>query len=131
MQINTNLSTPLHIASVRVEGAIHTRRSFLNALVEPHVLPLALPGSPTHSTLESVLHTTRRISHLLQETDIFQSVEARIERSRSALAKEGDVNVVFKTREKGRLFLNTSTEVGNGEGNAVSSSCLCYFMTCF
>jgi outer membrane protein insertion porin family len=31
----------------------------------------------------------------------------------------GDVDVIFTTREKGRLYLNTS-EVGNGEGSAVS-----------
>jgi outer membrane protein insertion porin family len=47
-------------------------------------------------------------------------VEATIERSRDAMSKREDVDVIFKTREKGRYFIKTSTEMGNGEGNAVS-----------
>jgi len=35
------------------------------------------------------------------------------------MANTGDVDVVFRTREKGRYFLKTTTEMGNGEGNAV------------
>jgi outer membrane protein insertion porin family len=122
LQVNNNLSVPLRIASIRVDGAINTRRSFLSSLIKFHIQDPSLPTFPhNHPTLESVLLTTRRISHILQETDIFQSVEAKIEKSSGALAEEGDVDIVFKTREKGRFFLNTSTEVGNGEGNAVSS----------
>lgn len=36
------------------------------------------------------------------------------------MSKGEDVDVIFKTREKGRYFIKTSTEMGNGEGNAVS-----------
>ena len=111
-QIDNNPSTPLRIASVRVDGTPNTRRSFLSSLIRPQ-----LPSA--HPTLESVLHTTRQITQSLHESDIFQSVEAKIENSRDALARDGDVDIIFKTREKGRFFLNTSTEVGNGEGNAV------------
>jgi outer membrane protein insertion porin family len=97
-----------------VEGASNTRPAFLKALVAPLVL------SQDNATLQSVIRATKAISQRLNETDIFQSVEAKIDRSQNALARDGDVDIVFKTRERGRLFLNTSTEVGNGEGNAVS-----------
>ncbi|OCH87073.1 hypothetical protein OBBRIDRAFT_736818, partial [Obba rivulosa] len=63
-----------------------------------------------------VLHSTRHIGSLLQEADIFKDVQARIERSRYLLACSGDVDVVFKTHDKGRFYLNTSTQVGNDEG---------------
>lgn len=33
--------------------------------------------------------------------------------------KEGDVDLVLKTREKGRFYVKGGTEVGNGEGSAV------------
>jgi outer membrane protein insertion porin family len=56
---------------------------------------------------------------LLQETDVFKSVEASLERSRDLMAQDIDVDVVFKTREKSRFYLKTATEVGNGEGSAV------------
>jgi outer membrane protein insertion porin family len=36
------------------------------------------------------------------------------------MSKGEDVDVIFKTREKGRYFIKTATEMGNGEGNAVS-----------
>jgi outer membrane protein insertion porin family len=110
-------TTPLKVASIRVEGAPNTRRSFLTSLVEPFI-----PTQSDPVTLHSVLESTRQISQRLYEADIFQSVEAKIEKCRDTLASNGDVDLVFKTREKGRLFLKTSTEVGNGEGNAVSSS---------
>jgi len=50
---------------------------------------------------------------------VFQAVEAKIERSRDVMASDEDVDVVFKTREKGRYFVKTATEMGNEEGNAV------------
>jgi outer membrane protein insertion porin family len=109
------MSSNMNISSVRVEGANVTRSSFLGFLINPH---LAANGTP--SNLESVLHTTRKIANSLQRTDMFHSVEAKIERARDVLANEGDVDIVYKTREKGRFYLNTSTELGNGEGNAVS-----------
>ena len=119
LQVNGNLATPLRIASVRVEGAIQTRKSFLGSIINP-LLPE--PSTEDAATLESVLHTTRRIGSVLQETDIFQTVEARLEESRDALSRSGDVDVVFKTREKGRFYLNTSTQVGNNEGGAVRNA---------
>jgi hypothetical protein len=98
-----------------VEGAAHTRQSFLAWLINPH---LPQPSEP--STLESVLHITRQLSHILQETDAFHTVDATIERSRDVLANARDVDVVFKTREKGRYYMKTATEMGNEEGTAVS-----------
>ena len=112
--------TPVRIASIRVDGATHTRRSFLNRLIQPHLDP---QSSVQSTTLGSIIHTTGRISELLRDTDIFHFVHPQLERSQGPLALDGDIDVIFKTREKGRLYLNTSTEVGNGEGNAVSPAC--------
>ncbi|KAG6829367.1 hypothetical protein H0H87_011658 [Tephrocybe sp. NHM501043] len=116
--IQENQQTPLSISSVRVEGATNTRSSFLGSLINP-LLPES-PASHSASNLESVLHTSRQISHLLQKSDIFHSVEATIDRARDASASPTDVDVVFKVREKGRLYLKTSTELGNNEGNAAA-----------
>lgn len=108
----------MDISSVRVEGAKVTRSSFLGSLINP-ILADAASADHNASNLESVLHTARRIAHILKKSDIFQSVEASIERSRDVLQKEEAVDIVFKTREKGRYYLNTSTELGNNEGTAV------------
>ena len=125
VQVNDNLQSPARVSSIRVEGATHTRRSFLSSLVQPFL------STPTDKpeTLESVLHTTKAFGHLLQETDIFSSVNARLEASRDVYARPGDVDVVFKTKEKGRFYLSTSTEVGNNEGGAVRvSKFTCYVL---
>ncbi|OSD07820.1 hypothetical protein PYCCODRAFT_1358249 [Trametes coccinea BRFM310] len=116
--VNENLSTPLHIASVRVRGAVRTRDSFLASIINPVLQSPDEKGA----TLESVLRKTKTIKSLLEETDLFNNVEAIIDRSRDFLAHPEDVDVVFLTREKGRYFLNTSTQVGNNEGGASATA---------
>lgn len=108
----------MHVSSVRVEGAPHTRRSFLESIIKPAIPP---PSSEQPSTLEDVLHATRRISFALRKTDIFTSIEAYVDRPRDMLAQPGDVDLVFRTKERGRYFLSSSTELGNNEGSAVSN----------
>lgn len=49
-------------------------------------------------------------------------MNVQLERSREALAAPNDVDVIFTTKERGKYFLKTSTEVGNNEGNAVRTS---------
>ncbi|KAI9058029.1 hypothetical protein FKP32DRAFT_1582533 [Trametes sanguinea] len=116
--VNENLSTPLNIASVRVRGAVRTRDSFLASIINPVLQTPDEKGA----TLESVLRKTKTIKSLLEETDIFTNVEAIIDRSRDFLAHPEDVDVVFLAREKGRYFLNTSTQVDNNEGGASATA---------
>ena len=115
-KVNENLSAPLNIASVRVRGAIRTRESFLGSIIDPYLAPS--PDEP--QTLGKVLQKTKEIRSLLEETDLFSHIETVIDRSRDALAHPDDVDVIFLAKEKGRYFLNTSTQVGNNEGGAVS-----------
>ncbi|TRM69340.1 surface antigen-domain-containing protein [Schizophyllum amplum] len=109
--VNDNLKSPIRLSSIVVEGADHTRDSFLRFLARPHL-------AKEHETLEDVLHTGRYLSHLLQKTDVYSHVEARIEGARDLLAGLNDVDLVFRTKERGRIFLKTSTELGNNEGSA-------------
>ena len=102
---------PARVGAVRVDGATNTRASFLASIINPQL------AKDCPQTLEGVLLTTRDIGHYLREADIFQTVTARLEPS----TRDGDVDVVFSTREKGRYYLKTSTEVGNNEGTAVRS----------
>jgi outer membrane protein insertion porin family len=66
-----------------------------------------------------VLLKARNIGHTLQETGLFHYVNAALEPTRDLTAPAHDVDLVFKTKEKGRLQLKTSTEFGNQEGSAV------------
>ncbi|KAH9055676.1 hypothetical protein EDB87DRAFT_1687992 [Lactarius vividus] len=90
----------------------------LASLVHPHLRD----HSSSDSSFESVLRTTRDIGHFLVQTDLFKSVQARLEPSVEPASKPGDVDVIFTTHERPRFFLKTSTEVGNSEGNASATS---------
>lgn len=70
--------------------------------------------------LQHTLRTARYISHLLKKTDIFSDVAVKVDRARDPGADVNDIDLVFTTRERGRLYLNSSTELGNNEGTAVS-----------
>ncbi|KAF8630232.1 hypothetical protein AX15_003034 [Amanita polypyramis BW_CC] len=113
--VNQNVDGPMRISDVRVEGATHTRQSFLGFLINPIL-------SNQANTVGDVLHTTRHISHILQKSDLFKHVDARLERAKSDLANPRDVDIVLKTREHGRYYLNTSTELGNNEGSASATA---------
>lgn len=103
----------MRITSVRVDGADKTRPSFLHWVIEPQ---LSRAKSDT-STLTVVLNSTRSVSRKLLETDLFHYVLPRFERSKDVLAESGDVDLILQTRQKGRYFLKTATELGNQEGS--------------
>lgn len=98
---------------MRVEGASNTRKSFLASIIDPVV-------SSRPTDLEGVLHATRRISEGLRKTDIFASLDAYIDRPKDPLSESPDaIDLVFRTKERGRWYVSSSTELGNSEGSAV------------
>ncbi|KAG2032420.1 surface antigen-domain-containing protein [Suillus americanus] len=115
--VNQNLETSLSVTSVRVDGAANTRKSFLGWLIQPWLARHTDDRANKSNNLQGALYTARGISHILQETDLFHSVDAKIQKSRDHLAREGDVDIVVTTREKGRFYLKTATEFGNNEGS--------------
>jgi outer membrane protein insertion porin family len=133
LQINENTERSARLVAIRVEGTKRTRLAFLKALVHPYLHPSSPQGTypfsqsnpsfapPTPSTFGGILQTARHASSQLMRTDVFASVEPRLERSRDVFSREGDLDLVLRAREKGWLFAKTSTEVGNGEGTAVCS----------
>ncbi|KAJ3550927.1 hypothetical protein NM688_g4969 [Phlebia brevispora] len=48
--VNDNLDAPLRITSIRVDGATHTRKSFIGSIVAPHLAPgpdIPIPAGTT------------------------------------------------------------------------------------
>ncbi|CAK5272859.1 unnamed protein product [Mycena citricolor] len=115
--LQNNLTTPSQISSVRVEGAKNTRPSFLKFLIDPLVPP------PSHANdLQQALQSAQKIGSVLRRTDIFESVEARLERAESPFASKYDVDLVFAAKERSRSYFKASTEVGVGNSNEGSAS---------
>lgn len=117
----------MSIASVRVENARNTRKSFLASLIEPVVAQSAAQNAASNTenseaNLESVLHTTRKLADIFVKSDIFTHVDAQIERSRDPLAPSNAVDIVLRTKERGRWTVSSATELGNNEGTANASA---------
>lgn len=129
-QVNENLETPLRLNAIRVIGAKTTRPSFLSSLFAPYLpeLPAASYLVPSTSrkatpsdtqTLRSLLATTRDLSALLSQFDLFARIDASLETPESVLAEKEDVDIVLRVKEVPRFYLKTATDVGDGEGTAV------------
>lgn len=147
IQVGDNLDAPMRLNSIRVIGANHTRAGFLARVASPYLSTSAPPSTSftssllsliyptqqastssiddaehfqTTETLRQVLAKTRNLSDDLTKLGIFESVEAGLDKSRDVLADPYDVDLVLKVKEASRYFLRTATDVGDGEGNAVS-----------
>jgi outer membrane protein insertion porin family len=125
-------SVPLRLTSIRIEGAASLRTSFLTQLCKPymdpslhptllnkliysHRLEHVLPGQ--YASLSSILALTQSLGTDLTSMDLFSDIDATLQPSISSLSAE-DVDIVLSCKERGNYFLKTSTDVGNGEGNA-------------
>ncbi|KAF8318799.1 hypothetical protein DL93DRAFT_2075725 [Clavulina sp. PMI_390] len=115
------MQSSARLADVRVQGAQATRTSFLDFLIRPHISSNATP-SAIDGTMEDVMRRVSRITGHLEQTDIFASVQPALERSRSPLAEDGDLDLVLRVKERSRLFLKGATETGNGEGTASATA---------
>ena len=98
-QVSASLDSPARIADVRVQGPTATRSSFLGFIIRPHI-NAPTPPSITEGSLQDVLRRVDRMTGALERTDIFSSVQATVERSRSALAGENGVDVILKVKDR-------------------------------
>ncbi|KAJ7054448.1 surface antigen-domain-containing protein [Mycena amicta] len=99
--INSNTDTPSQISSVRVEGGkYHTRPSFLKFLIDP-----LIPPASKENDLRSTIQAAGRMADVLKLTDMYKSVDARLERAKSPLANPYDVDVVLKARPQPEMVL--------------------------
>lgn len=89
--------------------------TILNRLIYSHRLDHILPGQK--ASLSSILELTQSIGMDLTSLDLFNDIDATLRPSTIGHSAE-DVDVILSCQEKGRYFLKTSTDVGNGEGNA-------------
>lgn len=113
LQLNATASQPGHIHSLRVLGTERTRDSFLK---------LATANTFTGMTIADIINDVQHTADRLQRLDIFDSVNVILDTSRDPFAAQDAFDVIFSVKEKSRFFLKTGTEIGNGEGNMVSSN---------
>uniref|UniRef100_V5E4R3 Bacterial surface antigen (D15) domain-containing protein n=2 Tax=Kalmanozyma brasiliensis (strain GHG001) TaxID=1365824 RepID=V5E4R3_KALBG len=123
----------LRLNAIRISGASRALRpGYLTSLCRPYMDPSlsssfstiygtrtghVLPGQPT--TLPSILALTSSLAGDLDKLDVFRTIEATLSPSIFPGATEEDVDIILACgKPKGRVFLKSSTDVGNGEGSA-------------
>lgn len=130
----------LRLNAIRIAGANRALRpSFIASLCRPYMDPTlstqnpdasllstlyygsrtshVLPAQPT--TLPSILALTSSLAGDLDKLDVFRNIQASLAPSMNPGATEEDVDIILACgKPKGRVFLKSSTDVGNGEGSA-------------
>ncbi len=135
LQLSAISGSPiLRLASIRVEGTKDLRTGFLLGICRPYVDPTAASSpwagalyahrlhltKPSQATnLQGIINLTQSIAADLGSYDLFKDVSAKLVPSENPLTSpEEDVDIVIQCLKKSRVFLKTSTDVGNGEGTA-------------
>lgn len=119
--IQDNADSPARITKVEIDGAPNTRSSFLASIVNKYIPAAGLtPTLDPHETLTNALHTSRHITAALTSTGIFTSVTPTLAVSTSPFAGPHDYALRFRVRERGRLFLKSSTDVGSDNDGSAS-----------
>ncbi|KAI8971400.1 surface antigen-domain-containing protein [Pilobolus umbonatus] len=102
--------TSAHVNAVTVLNTKATRPSFLHT---------ATKSILEAKTVADVINLSQQTAERLQQLDIFESVQLRLDNASDMdpLAAPGSINVVYRVKEKSRVFIKTGTEIGNNEGN--------------
>ncbi|CDS13179.1 hypothetical protein LRAMOSA05357 [Lichtheimia ramosa] len=112
--LQATAASGVHINAVTFLGAKATRRSFLEQIVEP-----VLEGK----TVADVINRSQEAAQQLQRFQIFDDVQLFLDRASDSdpLAAPGSINVIYRLKERSRLFIKTGTEIGNNEGSMSGS----------
>ena len=107
------VDAPVGVGAVRIHGANATSRAFLGWLIAPHL------AVPPHTTFRDVLDSTAAISRTFAASGLFRAHSVRIQPADDG--DTGHVDLVYTVHERGRFFIKTATELGDGEGTAASN----------
>jgi outer membrane protein insertion porin family len=95
------------LSAVRVVGGHHTRPEFLSELFRP------LLADGRERTLPQILECSDEIHDRLAKLGIFSHLDMSLSANRD---DPQGIEALVKVVERGRFFMKTSTDVGNGEG---------------
>ncbi|CZR66304.1 probable SAM50 Sorting and Assembly Machinery (SAM) complex subunit [Phialocephala subalpina] len=115
--IGSNSSLPVTISSIRLIGAEHTRRSFLDRIFNP----ILSANKDKAYTLQEALQEVGSAADKLRRFEIYHpSLSTFIDRPdpTDPNSTPTDINVYIQAKERGRVSLKTGTDLGNVEGSA-------------
>ncbi|KAA8893329.1 mitochondrial outer membrane protein [Sphaerosporella brunnea] len=111
--IEENSTLPVTIADIRIHGVKNTREGFLHK-----VFADALKEEKQRSyTLNSALEELQKTTQKLHRFGIFHpNISMYLDQAHAAFGDRTPISAFISVQERGRLQLNTGTEVGNAEG---------------
>ncbi|PQE31014.1 putative SAM50 Sorting and Assembly Machinery (SAM) complex subunit protein [Rutstroemia sp. NJR-2017a WRK4] len=119
--IGNNSTKPVTISSIRLLGAEHTRRSFLNGIFNP----LLSANRDAPYTLSEALQEISTAADKLRRHGIFHDdISMFIDKPdpTDPSSSPSDIDIYIQARERGRVTLKTGTDLGNTEGSAYGNA---------
>jgi outer membrane protein insertion porin family len=119
VQLSVNATAPVTISSVRIIGAHHTRRGFLERIFDP-VLAHNRPADNFYTLREALTEVGAAVDKLAR-LDIFQPpISTFLDKAESTdpSTTPTDYAVYVNAKERGRYTIKTGTEAGTAEGSA-------------
>ncbi|KAI9319661.1 surface antigen-domain-containing protein [Dichotomocladium elegans] len=112
--LQSTAGSAAHVNAVFLLGTHATRPGFLENITTPVL---------NAKTIAEVVNRSQTVAEQLQRLDIFDHVQVVLDRATDMdpLAAPGSINVLYRIKEKSRLFIKTGTEIGNNEGNMSGS----------
>ncbi|RJE27427.1 mitochondrial outer membrane [Aspergillus sclerotialis] len=115
--IDQNSTLPCAISSIEVLNARHTRRGFLERILNP----LLSANQNRPYTLSEALREVSTCADKLNRFGIFhQPISVYLDQHPDADVQSGltNLNIYLSAKEKSRVLVNTGTDLGNTEGSA-------------
>ncbi|KAI8911110.1 surface antigen-domain-containing protein [Gorgonomyces haynaldii] len=95
----------VRVNAVKIHGIVHTDHEFLTQITAPLLKA---------KTLDELLVGSRNVANVLGKLDIFETVQVELD---SPNSQQDSVDVVYRVKERKRLFARTGAEFGNHDGN--------------
>lgn len=114
LQLEESAGSNVHVNAVTILGVKSTRPSFLEKVTNKILKA---------KNVADVINTSQNVAEDLQRFDIFDNVEILLDNATDSdpFAAPDSINVVYQLKEKSRVFIKTGTEIGNNEGNMVTT----------
>lgn len=84
--------------AIHVEGASHTRRGFLESIIEPYLTEASKPNV----TLPEVLDATHRLGKVLVRTDAFREIRSQVRRNESIYGGPDELELLVRVKPRPR-----------------------------
>ncbi|KAK4145656.1 surface antigen-domain-containing protein [Dichotomopilus funicola] len=122
--LDEHVLTPASINSIELHGAVNTRRSLLDHVLNPVVEEAAAQGTTLGQVLDHIGAATKKLARFdIFKEDGFSVFLSEAPRPDSGVpADRTELDISIRVKEKSRLVFSAGTDFGNTEGSAYTNA---------